>query len=147
MSNNVRLATVDDLPNILRMGEDFFNASGYKDISSFNKEDTHELLIKLINNGTLLTDGNTSILGFIVFPLFMNTKCLVAQELFWWVDKEARKTGTGIKLLKLAESIAAQQGATAMLMLSLKSLDGDRVNKLYNKLGYSEREQTYMRLL
>ena len=143
----IRLATKKDMPQILRMGESFFNASGYSDITTFNKEDTETLVEVLIEKETLLTDGKSAILGFLVFPVFMNTSCIVAQELFWWVDEDARSSGVGIKILKSAEAEAKKQGATTMMMLSIKDLDGEKINKLYERLGYSEREQTFMRLL
>ena len=52
-----------------------------------------------------------------------------------------------IEILKKAEELAKEHGATAMMMLSIKDLNGDSVNKLYERLGYTRREQTYMRVL
>lgn len=143
----IRLATKQDIPEMLRMGESFFDASGYSDLTTFNKEDTESLFIKLIDDGWLLTDGKSTFLGIVVFPLFMNNSTIVAQELFWWVDESERKTGIGIEILKKAEELAKEHGATAMMMLSIKDLNGDSVNKLYERLGYTRREQTYMRVL
>lgn len=142
-----RLATYNDMSELLRMGELFFNASGYSDITTFNKDDAERLLGQLIDSETILTDGKHSMLGYLVFPIFMNVSCLVAQELFWWVDEDHRKGGAGVQLLKQVERQAKKQGATTMMMLSLKELDGDKVNKLYLRLGYSEREKTFMRAL
>ena len=101
----------------------------------------------MIDEGWLLTDGKSTILGFVVFPMFMNNSTVIAQELFWWVDKDARKEGVGIEILKETEILARESGATAMLMLSISELNGDSVNKLYERLGYTKREQTYMRVL
>ena len=143
----IRLATTEDIPEMLRMGESFFDASGYSDLTTFDKEDTESLLIKLIDERWLLTDGKSTLLGFVVFPMFMNNKTVVAQELFWWVDESARGSRVGIEILKKAEELAKEHGATAMMMLSIKELNGDSVNKLYERLGYSKREQTYMRVL
>jgi len=143
----IRLATIEDMPEILRMGENFFNASGYGELTTFNKDDTRNLVERLIETGTLLTDGKSTILGFIVFPIFMNVSYLMAQELFWWVDEDARNTGVGIKILRAAEALAKEKGANLMIMLSLNDLNGEKVNKLYEKLGYKPKEQNYMRLL
>jgi len=142
-----RLANYDDMPELLRMGELFFNASGYSDITTFNKSDSENLLIQLIDSESILTDGKHAMLGYLVFPIFMNASCKVAQELFWWVDEDHRKGGAGIELLKQTEQQAKKQGAKTMMMLSIKDLDGEKVNKLYSRLGYVEREQTYMRAL
>tara|TARA_R110000823_G_C15728920_1_gene479528 strand:+ start:141 stop:575 length:435 start_codon:yes stop_codon:yes gene_type:complete len=143
----IRLATKEDLPLLLKMGELFFDASGYSDITSFNKLDTKELLITLINLGTIVTDGKSGMLGFVIFPLFMNKKTIMSQELFWWVDEKARGTSTGIKLLKMAEKISKDSGANVMNMLSLEDLEGKKVNKMYSRLGYKRKEQSYMRIL
>ena len=142
-----RLATYEDMPELLRMGELFFNASGYSDITTFNKSDSENLLIQLIDSESILTDGKHAMLGYLVFPIFMNASCLVAQELFWWVDEDSRKSGVGVEILKEAELLAKIHGADVMAMLSLNDLNGKAVNKLYEKLGYKQKEQTYMRVL
>lgn len=143
----IRLATIEDMPQLLRMGEAFFNSSGYDDFTSFNKSDAESTLNNLIQGESLLTDGKNAMLGYVVFPMFLNASTMVAQELFWWVDESARSSKLGIQILKAAEDLARFQGATAMMMLSIKELDGEKVNKLYSRLGYREREQTYMRAL
>lgn len=143
----IRLATLEDMPQLIRMGEAFFNASGYASITSFNEADTSLLLEKLINEGWLLTDGKSAMLGFVVFPMFMNCSTVISQELFWWVDEAARGSGIGVDILKKAEDLSKECGASVMVMLSLDELNGDRVSKLYNKLGYKKREQSHMRKL
>jgi hypothetical protein len=143
----IRTAETNDLPNLLRMSESFFNVSGYAELTTFNVADSEELLIRLIELGTILTDGKNAMLGFVIFPLFMNKQTIMSQELFWWVDKEIRGTTAGIKLLKMAEKISKENGATVMNMLSLEDLNGEKVNKMYSKLGYKRKEQSYMRVL
>jgi hypothetical protein len=143
----IRTAEINDLPNLLRMSESFFNVSGYAELTTFNVADSEELLIRLIELGTILTDGKNAMLGFVIFPLFMNKQTIMSQELFWWVDKEIRGTTAGIKLLKMAEKISKESGATVMNMLSLEDLNGEKVNKMYSKLGYKRKEQSYMRVL
>ena len=143
----IRPAEENDLPILLRMGKAFFDASGYNKETEFNELDTEEMLKKLIEAGSLLTDGESGMIGFLVFPIFMNNSHLIAQELFWWVDEDKRKTKLGLNLLQAAEKAAKDQGASSMLMLSLNDLNGEKVNNLYKSLGYSARETTYMRSL
>ena len=143
----IRLAEHKDIPLMLAMGQRFFDASGYGSETEFNAEDTEQLFIKLIESHTLLTDGDGGMIGFVVFPMFMNTSHVIAQELFWWVDEEKRSSKLGLNLLKAAEATAKELGAKSLLMLSLNDLNGDKVNKLYESLGYTKREQTYMRAL
>ena len=143
----IRLAENKDIPLMLAMGQRFFDASGYGSETEFNAEDTEQLFIKLMDAHSLLTDGEGGMIGFVVFPMFMNTSHVIAQELFWWVDEEKRSSKLGLNLLKAAEATAKELGAKSLLMLSLNDLNGEKVNKLYESLGYTKREQTYMRSL
>ena len=143
----IRLAENKDIPLMLAMGQRFFDASGYGSETEFNAEDTEQLFTKLMDAHSLLTDGEGGMIGFVVFPMFMNTSHVIAQELFWWVDEEKRSSKLGLNLLKAAEATAKELGAKSLLMLSLNDLNGEKVNKLYESLGYTKREQTYMRSL
>ena len=143
----IRLATLSDMEQLLRMGKSFFDVSGYGQLTDFNYKDTEIILISLIEQDSLLTDGKNGMIGFLVFPMFMNSAYTLSQELFWWVDEDVRNTGVGIKILRDAERLAKEKGATTMMMLSIDDLNGDSINKLYKKLGYRERERTYMRSL
>ena len=123
----VRLATEDDCEQLLRMGNEFFNVSKYSEFFEYNKKSTMETFSILIDCGCLFTDGEHGMIGFIVFPLFFNTAQTMAQELFWWVDKEKRGGTLGILLLKNAEKRAKELGASIMMMLAL---DGLKENSL-----------------
>jgi ribosomal protein S18 acetylase RimI-like enzyme len=143
----IRLAKKDEMQNLLRMGESFFHASGYGAITEFNRRDTEKLIVNLIELGTLLTDGKNGMIGFVIYPLFMNNSTLMSQELFWWVDEDRRGSKVGLQLLRAAEEISKESGADVMNMLSLNELDGEKVNSLYRRLGYKSKEQSYMRVL
>ena len=143
----IRQAEHADIETILDMGERFFQASGYSDMCSFNRDDTKITLELLIDSGSLLTDGKHGMIGFLVFPMYMDRSCIVAQELFWWVDKDKRNTRLGLELLKAAEKRAAEMGASNMIMLCLEKCGGDGVGEMYQRLGYNKRETNYMRAL
>lgn len=141
----MKLATFDDWEDFLEMGHEFYTQSGYSDMGDFNETLLLEVFEKLIANESLIM-GDGGMIGWLVFPVFMTGR-MVAQELFWWVDQDKRKTGLGLKLLKAAEKKAKEQGAQHMLMLCLDRLDGEKVAKLYGAMGYESREQTFMRAL
>lgn len=143
----IRLATIEDMPELLRMGKSFFDASGYGNVTCFNSLDAENLLITLIENECVLTDGKNGMIGFVVFPLFFNSTYKLSQELFWWVDKNERKGRLGISLLKAAEKKSKEKGADSMIMLSINDLDGNKINRIYEATGYSRQEQSYMRSL
>jgi GNAT superfamily N-acetyltransferase len=138
-------ASLEDWDEFLRMGYEFYLQSGYQDMGEFNPNLLREVFEKLVEAKTLImSDGG--MIGWINFPVFM-TGTMIAQELFWWVDEDKRKGGTGLKLLKKAEKQAKEQGAQHILMLCLDRLDGEKVAKLYKAMGYESREQTFMRAL
>lgn len=141
----IRPATIEDMPELHRMGRRFFEVSGYDRISSYDPETMTISFQGLIDSGTLLTDGAHGMIGFLVFPLFFNKSDFVAQELFWWVDEDHRGGSLGVKLLKAAERTAKQYGAKSMIMLSINNLKDGKLDKLYKRLGYSPQEQSYSR--
>lgn len=145
-SDSIRLAKESDKPELFRMGEAFFKASGYSsEMGNWNPELLGTVLDNLIAaECVLISDGG--IIGWVNFPVFM-TGAQVAQELFWWVDEGKRGSGLAVKLLKAAEAKAKEQGSRAIMMLCLDDLDGNRVADLYAKMGYRPRERTFMRAL
>ena len=143
----VKLATEQDIPRIVEMGERFFEVSPYSKLAKYNHQQIEKLLRQMIDLGTLVTDGESGMLGFFIFPVFMDPDTIIAQEMFWWVDENRRGGTLSLKLLKFAEKIAKESGATAFNMLCLTDLDGGRVGRLYKSQGYKPTENTYMRLL
>jgi len=143
----IRLAILDDLPELQRMGRRFFEVSGYSELSEYNEDDMKEVFVKLIDNEFLYTDGKNGMIGFSMFPVFFCQDTIAAQELFWWVDEEKRGSILGIKLLKIAENKAKSLGANVFLMLSIDSLNGEEINNIYKKMGYKKQENTYIRRL
>ena len=95
----IRLATLEDMAELLRMGEAFFDASGYSDFTTFDKKDTETLLTKLIDEGWLLTDGKNAMLGCVVFLMSMNSSTVISQKLLCCVDEDVRKLGAGVEIL------------------------------------------------
>lgn len=143
----IRLAEEKDIDSLMLMCRSFFNVSGYSKETDYNEEDMQNLLYQLIEGECILTDGKDGVLAFVVFPMFVNNSHLVAQELFWWVNEDKRGTKLGVELLEKAEEQAKKLGANQMLMLSLSELNGNKVNRLYESKGYTQREVTYMRSL
>lgn len=143
----IRLAQESDLDSLMVMCKSFFDVSGYAKETEFNETNMEGLLLQLIANECIVTDGKDGVLAFVVFPMFMNHSHLVAQELFWWVNEDKRGTKLGVELLEKAEEQAKKLGANQMLMLSLSELNGNKVNRLYESKGYTQREVTYMRSL
>jgi GNAT superfamily N-acetyltransferase len=74
---------------------------------------------------------------------FIYGVCDTAIELSWWVDEEYRNTGLGKELLKAFEDWAKENNCKFMTMVSLD----DHAGHLYEKLGYTLAERTYMKVI
>lgn len=109
-SVGIRAATLADVPRLVAMGAQFLGSSSYAAtladspdqmarVASFLIADARGLLVVSTAAGRV-----TGMLGMMIFPHFLSGE-LVAGELFWWVEPEAR--GAGLRLLRHAEAWAA----------------------------------------
>jgi len=141
----IRDATIDDFPELHRMGVDFAGAAGLPDVDI---DTLHQSVENLINGGILKVAENGAICGCagaLVFPHYWNASELIAQELFWWVDKTARHSTAAIRLLNAMENTAKEKGAKSMIMLTLEKLTPDVLEKIYLKRGYKPQERSFVK--
>ena len=68
----------------------------------------------------------------------------IAAELMWYVSPEHRGSKLAPKLLEAFQEWAKVIGAS---YLSLSSLDDERLDKLYKKMGYEPVEKSYLKWL
>ena len=151
LSGMIRLATKEDISEMVRIGELFFNESGYAELSSYDPESVESYLSQFMDNGICILivaeeNGIVGVTGALLFPLYLNQSCILAQELFWWVHPEHRG-GAGRDMLKLLESEAKTRGAKALIMLALEKLNPEFVGRLYKRLGYKLIEHQYIKVL
>lgn len=145
----IRTATAADIPALVEMGGRFFAASGFADSTSYDPDSMAHTFAQLIESeqGVLLVADGVGMAGALVYPHYFNRHDLVAQELFWWVDEDARKSGAGSRLLLAIEAWAAERGAKSLIMLSLSALDAEKVNRMYENAGYRPAEQSFIKRL
>lgn len=140
-----RTATDDDLPDCLRMAREFCKAAGLPG------DDGSMLatLRTLMDAGGLFVTGSPvhGMAGVLVYPAYFNTSRIAAQELFWWVDPDARRSGAGRALLGAIEAYARQAGAHTLTMICLDDVDGDRVAAFYRSEGYRPLERNFVKVL
>ncbi len=137
----MREARYNDIPEIVRMGKAFAQAVGEEyDVESI-AQTANELIDSEI--GVILIDEH-AMAGALVVPNFFHKSRLIATELFWWVDKEARGNGAGQRLLNGLESWAKSKDAERLTMVGMESLD-PRVGVLYKRAGYKKFETSYVR--
>lgn len=145
----IRLATLKDIPALLRLGKKFHESAELSNLLDYDTESVSASISNMIEGdaGAVIvsTDGSkiTGMIGLISFPSYMNFSTKLAQELFWWVEPEYRKTGVGVDLIKAAETWAELMEVSHIIMMSLESSNPEQVNNLYTKLGYTKKENTF----
>ena len=90
------------------------------------------------------TDRPVGMLGVVVVPIFFNFAETFAQELMWWVEESARRTGAAMRLIRGAEAEARKRGAGRIHMLRLAE-SPEHVGRLYDRLGYRSGEVAHVK--
>jgi len=140
-------ATPDDLLEVAIMSKMFHSEakkSGYK--LSFDLEKFNQVYLEAINSPEyfyLLAKNGDDYVGFFIGvlhqPLFSND--ILASEMFWWCNKEARGSGVAVAMLDAFEAWAKVSGATQVNVSDLQNVKS--LQLLYKRRGYSISEQTY----
>jgi GNAT superfamily N-acetyltransferase len=141
----MRLATESDMPALLRMGAEFANAAGL----SATDESMEFTLRALMDSGGLFVTGEPvcGMAAGLLFDQYFNRSVRAAQELFWWVDTDARRSGAGRDLLDGMEAWARTNGAQSLTMVTLQALDAESIGRFYESNGYKPLEHNYMKVL
>lgn len=146
----LRLATVDDVPEFLRMARLFHHTSPYSGIPFSEDRILQYFEIALQNPLSVICilseqDGDVRgmICGVCDAPPFSDLK--VATELAWWMDEEYRHSRDSLDLFKAYEEWARRAGASLCQMALLSS--SPDLTKLYERSGYQLTERTFLKEL
>ncbi len=134
----IREASLSDIPDLLAMGKSFaLKAAPHV---GFDEASVRGLLKGMIENpnGLVLVNGH-SMFGAVIYAHPFNNTHKVAQELFWW--SEGRE---GLALLKYAEE-ALKPRCDSMVMITLETVNPDRMAKLYQKMGFAPMERGFVK--
>ena len=146
----IRLATLDDIPEIARLGAVFHEQAGWVEIPYIEADCAASLsaFMDMPNFISLVSDdgGINGMISGITSPVYFNHAHTSGEELFWWVDETAPQM-VGVKLLKALENEAKSRGVATWQMKSLARLGGERMVKLYERLGYRASERTFIKEL
>ena len=141
----MKIATIDDLPEVLDMSMKFMATTGY---TKYSDEQTISNLIETIVTGPqdtmiiLLLPG----VGFLAGQAspFVFGQGIIASEIAWWINEDQRKSGAGVELVEAFEYWA--ENVAGCSLISLTGLD-DSIGKFYEKKGYKLYERAYMKEL
>lgn len=146
----IRAACEADMPDLLRMGRAFYGSTEREGVVPFCEASAEATARLLLSQGILLVaEFETHVIGMIglmVSPSLMNHAYLVASEIMWWVDADARWSGAGLRLIRAAENAARDAGAVEITMVRLDN--SPRAAELvYLRRGYRPGEHSYTKVL
>lgn len=146
---NLRAATIDDFPDIVRMGRKFWDQTAYRDVV-YCPDSIAQTCMTMLNQAMLLvveTDKVVGSVGGLLVPCYANMDVLIGSELFWWVEPEYRDSGAGKLLLTGIEQAAKARGVQYWSMMALEAVEPDKAAAVYQRFGYSPSERTYTKAL
>jgi len=141
----VKIATLEDLPEIADMSMKFITTTGY---SFFSDRESIEKLIEALiageqNEKIIIFQPGVGFLAGCATP-FLFGPHLLATEIAWWVEPDKRGSGIGAEFLSAFEYWAKEKAGCAMI--NMVCLD-DKLSKFYEDKGYKLYERAYMKVL
>lgn len=152
IKDHVRLATLEDIPEILKFAKAFMKASPYR-LMTFDPKKGKDFLTSLIDSplseGVVLLalkDGKP--VGFLVGvasqPVFSSNK--FSMELGWWVEPEHRGCRGALLMYAAYEDWAKRVGCSHIQGAYLPGVSPD-LDKFYKKRGYVLTESSYVKVV
>lgn len=116
-------------------------------ISEFKgMQEYYEYILSIDGAFAKIINGKGFIVG-LISPSFLNPNIKLCSELAFYVDKEYRGTSTAVKLLKMYEQHAIDNGCNQINLVSLEKLDAETVSNIYGRLGYNLLEKHFIKEL
>lgn len=150
----IRYALPEDLGELRRMAALFHSASCYADTVPVDMDSFVQTVSELAStaHGVVLVSENDDgkvcgMAGGVINPHWFNRNHLVGQELFWWVDADARGMGAGFGLMKALEDWAKEQGCNTFCMASTANLSPEKLAKVYKRRGYVPQDIFYAKVM
>jgi GNAT superfamily N-acetyltransferase len=153
MMTEIRHATPDDIEQLVEMGEQFFEESPFRSISTWDAGSFQLTVMSLLSGSTqgglLVAEDGGKLAGmaaYVIFPLYFNLQTKLAQEVFWFC-KPAHRRGLGGALLSELEQDALKNGAQVFISANLAGERDEAFTRLYQRRGYAPTENVFMRKL
>lgn len=136
----IRIATMDDAEQLLRMAKQFIGKSEVPGLTyrPGSLIALAQFLLSQPNSTLLVADVSGTLIGMVggvVTPNVLDATCLEATEFFWWVE-EGHRGSAGIRLLSSFQEWAKVQGAKRVRMAALAGPLCETAEKVYDRLGY-----------
>lgn len=142
----IRKATLDDVPEIVRMSAMFYPTTHYAEYCDMDEDSVSGLTSGLIENDVFYVaedDGAlVGMVGVLIAPFLFNRAKKMAIEIVWWVSPEARGTIVAKQLLDSIEGDCRELGVSRIQMVHMPN-SPPQAAALYERCGYSKSEISY----
>ncbi len=137
---NIRQATLDDIPMLMEMGKRMHQESPRFRMMDFSEDKCRQLGEALIPSGSIFIaekEGEAvgMMIGFITEHYFGYD--LMASDLAVYVVPEHRGGSLGVRLIKVFEQWAEDNGARVITLGISTEVEAKRTLGIYEKLGYA----------
>ncbi len=144
----IRPAVAGDIPVMTQMGARFFDASGLDKWFTYNPRSFAQTLVMLIETPqAIVLFAEQGMAAAMAYPCWFNREHLTAQELFWWVEPEARGGTLGTELRQGLEDWAREKGCLTIEMGSLEGSKPEALARYYSRQGYGPKENIFCKRL
>lgn len=132
-----------DKPKLIELCREFWDAS-CADMGEFDLAHTSEKLNQMISSGCCIVSDD--VCGFILLVESTNlcNPDPVAAEVAWYVSPSSRG-GAGMELLNAAFRYCEVKGIKALSMMYMESSMPESIKKIYDRMGLTLRETTYIK--
>lgn len=146
----LKLLEEHDIPRVVELGRNFFDASPYNSLT-FSEQATENFLYACLarpeNNICILAVEDEEVVGALVgsisnLPFSEDT---VAAEIAWWVEPDYRKGTVGRDLKEAYEYWAIKMGAKKISMALLSGDYEKLLDRYYRSTGYVKAETAYVK--
>lgn len=147
----VRPARADDISWCVETGKRFHAATVYGSVAQFDDGDVRLRVARMIAGWQdsvvyIAEEGGERVgtIGAVLNSPWFNLRSRFAQELFWWVVPEARKSKAGPMLLDALERWWPTR-AQGLLMLRTPNIEPKVMDRLYRIKGFRPWDGYYMK--
>jgi len=149
---NVRVATEKDIIDLTILGKQFVKESQYYDLLGWDASKVHITLTNAMEREDFeifcfCCDSEVvGLLACFVTPCFFS-ETIQAVEMLWYVDPEHRGSKEAQQLLDHYEEWAKEKKAVVVNLINLDVLNAEKVGRLYERRGYRQIENTFIKEL
>ena len=148
---SIRKATKEDIIDLTILGKQFVKES-QNELLGWSSSKVYDFLLDAVDRddfGIFVLCANTEVVGMflcLITPCFFSD-VKQAVDIAWYVDPKHRGSRKAIQMLEVYEEWAKERGAVCTNLINLDVLRGDRVAKLYKRMGYKLVENTFIKEL